>query len=561
MKTLNLLSRLTDQRGIATIIALFMMIMLTMIGIAAINISNDEITIAGNEAQEMASFYAAEAGLERATAAIQNQYDSTGAPPTVMPSGSEVINNTIFAYNTVDNGAPVVGVLKEGTMAGLNAMIKTFTITSVGVSRTDHKQVRIKQDFRAAAIPLFQFAAFYDGDLEMSPGTDMTIMGRIHANGNIHLQSTKVLDMDSYLTSAGNILHGPKWAGPVETGDILIKNTDGDYVSMKNGDGTFLSSADSNWYYEATHRWEGRVQDATFGHGRLNLAISNPADPHKVIERYNGGANPDSYEGKASAKIIDGRYYYNVAGIWQDVTGSLPAGTITTSVFFDKRENTNVTSTDIDMALLAASMYAPPNGVLYSSDQRPGTFNAVRLKNGSDIGAPLSIYCENPIYVQGNYNTVSKQPASLSADAVTFLSNSWNDANSSLALNQRGASATACNASIITGNTNTTATKYNGGLENILRFLEDWHPNRTFTFRGSIVNLWQSQQANSDFPDPSDPLYDAFVDPIRDWAYDTDLDNPALLPPETPKARVFYRVGWRMEDIALVNRMVADTTL
>jgi len=82
-----------DERGFATFIALMIMVMMTMIGVAIVKLSNDEISIAGNEMNEMESFYAAEAGLERAAAAMQTQYENTGAPPTTMPSGNETINN------------------------------------------------------------------------------------------------------------------------------------------------------------------------------------------------------------------------------------------------------------------------------------------------------------------------------------------------------------------------------------------------------------------------------------------------------------------------------------
>ncbi len=70
-----------DEKGFATLIALMIMVMMTMIGIAVVKLSNDEISIAGNEMNEMASFYAAEAGLERAAAAMQTQYESTRRAP------------------------------------------------------------------------------------------------------------------------------------------------------------------------------------------------------------------------------------------------------------------------------------------------------------------------------------------------------------------------------------------------------------------------------------------------------------------------------------------------
>jgi hypothetical protein len=39
-------------------------------------------------------------------------------------------------------------------------------------------------------IPLFQFFAFYAGDLEVSPGANLRVHGRVHANGDIYLDSS-----------------------------------------------------------------------------------------------------------------------------------------------------------------------------------------------------------------------------------------------------------------------------------------------------------------------------------------------------------------------------------
>jgi len=542
---MSILNRFRNNRGMAAIIAMMVMIMLTLIGIAAIKLSSDEINIAGNELNEMKAFYGAEAGLERASAAIQHQYDSTGYPPTVMPSGSETVNDIIVAYNSVDDGAAVQRPLTTGTLAGLNASVKTYTITATGMSQVDNSQVVLTQNFECASVPLFQFAVFYGNDLEIAPGPDMTLLGRVHSNGNLWLQAGSNLYMDSYVTCSGNLLHGRKGPGSVSNGNVYIKDTDGSYQNMKNADGTFLTSATSNWYDSATVRWGGRVQDSSFGQGELNLPLAGSGDSHDLIER--GSGNPDSYEHKADLKIMDGRVYSEIGGVWTDVTSYLPSGTITTGSFTDGREGTVVNSTDVDVALLASSGYMPTSGVIYASDQSGGTYNALRLTNGSDVGSPLSVYSENPMYVQGDFNTVDKQPVALAADAVTFLSNSWDDSKSTWSVSSRVASNTTCNASIMTGNTNTTSSNYNGGLENLPRFLESWS-GKDFVYTGSLVNLWNSVQATSPWSYGS-----YYTAPNRVWSYDTDLDDPSKLPPETPQIRIFQRTGWKQHDVSYLQ--------
>ncbi len=543
MDNMKTLSRISNNRGMSTFIALMMMVMLTLIGISAIKMANDEVTIAGNEMNEMQSFYAAEAGLERAAAAIQHAYMTTNQPPSVLPTGNETVSGVVAAYSTSTNGTLEQRTLTQGTLAGLNASVRSFTITSTATSSIDNSQVVLSQEFEAAMVPIFQFAVFYGNDLEVAPGADMTLIGRVHSNGNLWVQSGATLKMESFVTCSGEFLHGRKGPGGTSYGDVLIKDEDGNYRNMKNSDGTFLQATSANWYDSSSNRWGGRVQDSAFGQGELNLPLAATGDPHKLIERAAG--NPDSYENKADLRIIDGVAEARVGASWVNVSALLPSGTISSSSFTDLHEGTTVQATNIDMAKLATSAYFPTSGVVYISDQRSG-FRGTRLQNGADIGNAVSIFSENPVYVQGDFNTVDKKPAAICGDAVTFLSNNWNDANSALNISSRTASVTSVNASIMTGNNNTTGANYNGGLENLPRFLENW-TGRNFNFKGSLVNLWNSQQATAPWAYGS-----YYTAPNRNWSYDTDLDDPSNLPPETPVVRIFQRVGWRQDNVGYV---------
>ncbi len=540
---MKFMKRLTDNRGMTTFIALMMMIMLTMIGVAAIKMANDEVTISGNEMNEMQAFYAAEAGLERAASAIQTSYMTTNAPPATLPTGSEALGGVVAAYSTTANGALVQKTLSQGTLAGLNASVRTFTITSSATSSIDNSQIILSQEFEAAMVPIFQFAVFYGNDLEIAPGPDMTLIGRVHSNGNLWLQSGSNLYMESFVTCSGQFLHGRKGPGGTSYGNVYIKDADGNYANMKNSDGSFLQATDANWYDTAASRWDGRVQDSAFGQGTLDLPLTNVGDPHKLIERASG--NPDSYENKADLRIIDGVVEARVGASWVNVTALLPAGTVTSTNFTDQHEGKVVNSTDIDIAKLSTSAYFPSNGVVYVSDHRSG-FNGARLKNGANIGQSLSLFSENPVYVQGDFNSVNKKPAAICGDAVTFLSNNWNDANSASGLWTRNATETTVNAAIMTGNNETTASNYNGGLENLPRFLEGWS-GVDFNLTGSLVNLWNSQQATGPWSYGS-----YYTAPNRKWSYDTDFDDPANLPPETPVVRVFQRIGWRQQNVGYV---------
>jgi hypothetical protein len=126
-------------------------------------------------------------------------------------------------------------------------------------------------------------------------------------------------------------------------------------------------------------------------------------------------------------------------------------------------------------------------------------------------------------------------------DALTILSNSWDDTQSDQALSSRTASETTVNCSYMTGNQNTGegGSAYNGGFENLPRFLEQW-TNVDFNWTGSAVDLWLSQEAT--FPWSYGSYYTA---PNRNWAFDTDLLDPNNIPPGTPLISVFQKTSWR----------------
>lgn len=539
--------KIKNEKGIALLIALMLTIMLTIVGLGIVTSSNDEVTIAGNELNEMRAFYAAESGLDKATASIQSHYEATGVPPTSgFPSDTVDINGvTMMYYITADTMR--IRRLTKSSLSGLNAYVRPHKIVATAIDMSHETAYTLEQSFEVAFVPVFQFGVFYENDLEIAPGPAMTLFGRVHSNQDIYIQSDNSLHIDSYITAFGDILHGRKSGSGMSTGggDVSIKAMDGNYYSMYNGS-DWLDANDSYWYDTSSARWGGRVQDAAFGQEYLGLPLaSGSTDAHKIIERVSG--NPDSYENKASLKFIDGQAFYDVAGTWTNVTASLTAaGAITETSFYDKREGQNANVVDIDMSVLKTTTYMPTNGIVYLSDQRSG-LRGMRLNNADDVGRPISFFSENPVYTKGDINTINKQPMAIIADALTILSDNWSD-NPAFAANSdktvRPAIGTDANFCFITGNKETGAggSAYNGGLENLPRFLENWSGD-TYKFRGSIVNLWLSQQTNGDW----DGSY--YTPPNRDWAFDPDLDDPANMPPGTPMVRSFVRWGWKQLDV------------
>jgi hypothetical protein len=538
-----MLNRLKNEDGFTLLIFLSLLLMLTMIGIAAVMTSTTDVNIAGNDLRTINTFYAAEAGLEKAVAQIRNHYQSGGVgPPNPLPSESFDLGNITVNYYTTDNGPAAQETLTVGAYQGLYALVKSFTIVSEATDQVNRTATRVEAEVKDALVPIFQFAVFYEQDLEILPGPDMTLGGRVHSNHNLYLGARSSLKVDSWTTAAGDIYHGRKddpWDDM--NGDVAIKDRFGGYQSMQNGDGTWLDSSDPDWVSESLNRWGGKVEDASHGITELNLPVVVSGDPIDMIKRADGG-NTDSYEHKAGLKMVDGQVLYkNSSDNWVDVTADFIADSIiTTGSFYNNREYKWVTSYDIDIDKLNTSGYFPLNGILYASrDQVLGTQHAIRLVDGEELAAPLTVVTDNPMYTVGDYNSVNKKAAALFTDALTILSNNWNDANSNLDLDHRVANDTEVNAAFLTGNTETSLSNYNGGLENLPRFLEKWS-GKTFEYRGSMVDLWFSEQATGAWH-YGNPQYTA---PNRDWAFDLMFLDPNNLPPGVPQINTVLKVSW-----------------
>jgi hypothetical protein len=522
-------------------ILLIILLMMTILGIAALTTSNFDQELAGNQKRSTNAFYAAEAGVKKAESEIRTSYISSGNPPSPLPTGSFTLNNYTVTDSTVDKGAAVQKNLTIGAYKGLYGFVKTFEITSEAVGNPDPVKAKIVQVMDDALVPIFQFAVFYQNDLEIYPGPAMTLGGRVHTNGDMYLGSENVLYINSYCTAAGDFYGGRK-PGSGKSGnddDVYIMDNYGVYQNMKNSDGTYLDSTDPDWVANSLSKWGGMVEDQSMGMTELNLPVVAAGDPINMIQRA-GSGNSDSYELKAGLKIVDGQALYKTGtGTWLDVTSTLTSsGALSTTTFYNAREKKNVTSYDINIGKLNTSGYFPSNGILYASRNTvSGTEQAVRLVNGSTLASALTVATSNPLYIKGDYNTVSKKPSSVFTDALTILSNNWSDANSSKSLSNRTASNTTANVSFLTGNTNSQGGNYSGGLENLPRFLENWD-SKNFTYRGSMVDLWFSQQATGLW---SGSYYSP---PNRNWAFDTDLLNPANLPPGTPVVNIVQNVSW-----------------
>ncbi len=188
------------------------------------------------------------------------------------------------------------------------------------------------------------------------------------------------------------------------------------------------------------------------------------------------------------------------------------------------------------------------------------TSGTLRLPRNASQG--LSVVAENPAYVQGDYNApdaagtafgttpgTDHVSAAVIADAVTLLSNAFNDIGTFMAPHDvgntaRNASTTWYRMAVISGKglnfpkpTSNTANDHtdfgtDGGAHNFLRYIEDWG-GQTLNYRGSIVSFYLNRQAVGTYK----CCNVVYSPPSRGYRFDTDFLTPSLLPPRTPMFR------------------------
>jgi Tfp pilus assembly protein PilX len=203
-----------------------------------------------------------------------------------------------------------------------------------------------------------------------------------------------------------------------------------------------------------------------------------------------------------------------------------------------------------------------------------GARHALKLVDGSLGNVPVrtdntggfTVASENPVYVQGNYNSSAADPAwaggadqaghaatSVIADSVILLSNNWSDLNSMAnptTMTNRNATTTYYRLAIAGGKNmnfpkpgwNGAANDYgtDGGTHNFLRYLEDWS-GQTLNYKGSLVSLYYSTYNTGVYK----CCTDVYSPPVRNYSFDADFALPAGLPPGTPLFRDVDTLGYR----------------
>jgi len=270
-----------SQQGSALITVVFLMFMMALLTGSILLYSGGEnrannrnrLILRANNASENIALYASEqitAKLYRqrnqnARAFMDHVAGTHDQNEVVLPPASvlttQFTNTTgmeVRAGLTTTNGVayidPTLAANAGNPNAGLSAATQTVQIIAKATathpilgSYTSY----CEQDLQVASIPLYQFAVFYNMDMEFGPGADMVISGPVHTNGNLIARdqtgNTNKLEFQNRVTVAKGFFANTGYkgstvmntgsvdSGPGGTGPLYFTSPSGTKTDINSG--------------------------------------------------------------------------------------------------------------------------------------------------------------------------------------------------------------------------------------------------------------------------------------------------------------------------------------
>jgi hypothetical protein len=563
------------EAGYALMLVMLFLAIATIVFASMLRTVSSESGITGRHNAYNTAIAAAEAGTEMVIAQMdrdfiyQNVNSDLSVYRSLVPSSIQSSWPVQFEFSNgagdvnetrVESLGPSVVANLNSEFQGLYGFVAPYRITSQArpLNLRYDPAAGVSQDLQFASIPIFQFAIFYTIDLEINPGPNMVITGKVHSNGDIYAAPVSGLTFEDAVTAVGHIYHNRHPNDPTGGGKV--------------------TPAYSDAHVE-------QVSALTLPVGPDN----SPDSVRAILDPPPSGENPNSPLGKerfynkadliikttdTGVQVMSG-LWNNFAPITTDVTNggakSYSFAKSDTSLH-DLRETKWTVMTEVNVGALTNWIANTNKGAginslaksktghginsVYVDDQRTqsGKLTAVRVVNGQYLPTDgLTVATPLPLYVKGDFNapapgsanTAKTKPAALIGDAITILSGNWNDNNGGQALNQRAARDTTVNAALLGGIVQTIKNGnnkyYSGGVENFPRFLEDWSGD-TLTYNGSMVVMFGSRFASKYWIAPGG----YYNPPVRKWSFDKNFLDSKRLPPMTPQFRKLVRGQWRV---------------
>ncbi|MGA3267292.1 MAG: hypothetical protein ABSE16_10765 [Verrucomicrobiota bacterium] len=583
--------------------------------------SNSKVTLANN------SYNQAEAAAESDTENIlaymirdfyygsvntAPNYYSTNFPPTagwpVQFQFTDTNGNTAYAATVSVGMVPSTNVALGAQFAGLYGFAQPTSITAVATTKNlgQNASATVSQMIQFALVPLFQFAIFYNMNLEINPGATMLVNGHVHSNGNLYAtgdSSSSPLTFGTYVDASGLITNMPSPLDPHNVGrvgnvvyDLTVNNPLEYYDSLNmpigatptNNNPTnvlaILDPPPSTYAppnYTAAYSTNGMV----YLENAVDLIISNAANGlagtlgTNIVVFYQNPNNSPSYIEQVQGNVPVAT---NVSGSGSSQTTNVvyAYSWVTNVSFYDYREGQTVQAVQVNVGALNTWLtnQTSRGGYQYQQMNRSGATSkghsinsiyaynsvpmttsqlpAVRMANAQQLpSGGLTVATPQPLYVLGNYNVTTNGvnfSEALSNVTYTVPAALLGDAITVLSSNW---SDSYTSSTALTSRPTTSTTLNAATLEGIV-------PSNGVNYSGGVENFlrllenWSSSQYlnyNGSivvmFPSQfATNFWQApgvyYNPPNRQWGFDVNFSTSGGLPPLTPEVKGVLRNTW-----------------
>ncbi|HMD55361.1 MAG TPA: hypothetical protein VKJ65_12490, partial [Phycisphaerae bacterium] len=388
--------------------------------VMAWSVSNTKLTY--RSIQYTRSVAAAEAATEKVEGQISSDFLYGGESLVINNLNSyrqnmvpSISNSTYWSTWIFDDGSGNIGrtyvqrlsgtnyVVLGPSYAGLKGYVSTYTIISRARDTASPQYVTagVLQTLQLTSIPIFQFAMYSSGNMEISCGKPFKVTGRVHSNAILYVEPDNLLTFESGVTA-------------VITNVNQRDTVDGDTRGAPAGLPAIYVHPDEKI---------SPFQAYTLPIGTTNT----PEAIREIIEPPPAGESPTSSLGEL-------RYYNQsdlvltvsntgisaVSGYFNPIQTTIPTNELagfvtTTNSFWDAREGKTVRPIDINIGELTswslANSHLPSLSSLYVVDDRTlsaTTLGAVRVFNGTNLPPNgLTVATGRPLYVWGDYNELN----------------------------------------------------------------------------------------------------------------------------------------------------------
>ena len=311
------------KHGSALILVVIVSAVIGLIVASVVRGTSTEIKINDRYITRLKAKSAAESAIEYGASELVYRFNNkTGFPTNALSSGNDPLSipesaSTFLVSKDVDPSKLKIhgGVIPPGEwvyynpddpanefdpMRGRRALVREIELYGKGEASTaggDSIAAYATELFQVRDAPLFANAIFYNGDLEINPGSNMDIYGPVHTNGDLYVgaKSSATLKFHDKVTSSQSFLHDE--IRPIHIGNgknvQFPSSTDPEILRGMKANGQIIDSTDPDWVNEASERWNGYVQNGDMGVGKQNVVAFDDYERDDfntpALERMNSG--------------------------------------------------------------------------------------------------------------------------------------------------------------------------------------------------------------------------------------------------------------------------------